>query len=158
MLARYPEVVMVDATHDTNAEGYKLFSFMVIDSFGQSQFVQHAFVQNERKETLSTVVQQFIRTNPAAKKIKCFMVDKNFTEIGVLRTEFESASVLLCQFHAVKYLREVVAKYDLSPQQRASLQDAMGLIVYASSEAEYNRLLAYVKRIVKPQQQFSSGK
>ncbi|KAE9352697.1 hypothetical protein PR003_g4258 [Phytophthora rubi] len=36
----FPEVLLVDATHGTNAEHYKLFSFMVHDSFGHGQHVQ----------------------------------------------------------------------------------------------------------------------
>lgn len=158
MLARNPEIVMVDATHDTNAEGYKLFSFMVVDAFGNSQFVQHAFILNERKETLETVVNHYIKKNMASRKIKCFMVDKNFTEIGVLRDNFDQAQVLLCQFHAVKYLREVVSKYDLSSQQKECLQDALGIIVYAESEVAYNKNLAYILRILEPQHHFSGGK
>lgn len=31
----FPEVVLVDATHDTNANRYKLFSFAVHDVFGK---------------------------------------------------------------------------------------------------------------------------
>ncbi|OWY99443.1 hypothetical protein PHMEG_00029551 [Phytophthora megakarya] len=31
----FPEVVLVDTTHDTNANQYKLFSFMVTDFFGK---------------------------------------------------------------------------------------------------------------------------
>jgi hypothetical protein len=31
----FPEVVLVDSTHDTNANRYKLFSFVVHDVFGK---------------------------------------------------------------------------------------------------------------------------
>ncbi|KAJ0392287.1 hypothetical protein P43SY_003601 [Pythium insidiosum] len=110
-------------------------------------------------ETISTVVDAFIQMNPAAARIKCFMVDKHFTEITVLKAMFPEAAVLLCQFHAVKYLRDVVLKYDLSPQQHGSLKDAMGLIVYAQSEQEYDKILSYMKRVVEPQHQheFNEG-
>ncbi|KAE9350460.1 hypothetical protein PR003_g5362 [Phytophthora rubi] len=33
--AAFPEVLMVDSTHDTNCNGYKLFSFVVHDCFGK---------------------------------------------------------------------------------------------------------------------------
>ncbi|KAE8951614.1 hypothetical protein PR002_g32923, partial [Phytophthora rubi] len=38
----FPQIVLLDSTHNTNASRYKLFSFMVNDVFGQGQYVQHA--------------------------------------------------------------------------------------------------------------------
>lgn len=35
LFAAFPEVLMVDSTHDTNCNGYKLFSFIVHDCFGK---------------------------------------------------------------------------------------------------------------------------
>ncbi|KAJ0407206.1 hypothetical protein ATCC90586_004518 [Pythium insidiosum] len=135
----------------------RVFATWDVDSFGQSQFIHHAFLKNERKETIETVVCELIRTNPEADAIKCFMIDNHFTEISVLRSAFPNATVLLCQFHAVKYLREIILKYDLSPQQCTSLKDAIGLIVYASSEDDYNKILAYVRRVIQPQHTFHGG-
>ncbi|KAE9219241.1 hypothetical protein PF002_g16249 [Phytophthora fragariae] len=40
LLSSFPETILVDATHGTNAERYRLFSFMVHDSFGHGQHVQ----------------------------------------------------------------------------------------------------------------------
>lgn len=40
MFEHFPEVLLVDATHDTNNLGHKLFSFMVHDAFGKGQHVQ----------------------------------------------------------------------------------------------------------------------
>src|SRR4051812_26054368 len=70
MIVRFPEIVMIDATHCTNAENFKLFSFMVVDAFGSSQFVQQAFVGNERKESLATVMQHFKQSNPVWEEVK----------------------------------------------------------------------------------------
>ena len=40
MFDQFPEVLLLDATHGTNISNYKLFSFMVHDSFGKGQYVQ----------------------------------------------------------------------------------------------------------------------
>ena len=40
MFTNFPEVVLIDATHDTNASNYKLFSFMIHDALGKGQHVQ----------------------------------------------------------------------------------------------------------------------
>ncbi|KAE9087640.1 hypothetical protein PF010_g19658 [Phytophthora fragariae] len=38
LFAAFPEVVLVDSTHDTNVNRYKLFSFAVHDVFGRVSF------------------------------------------------------------------------------------------------------------------------
>ncbi|OWY93725.1 hypothetical protein PHMEG_00036775 [Phytophthora megakarya] len=80
-------VLLIDATHDTNAAKYKLFSFMIHDS-GCSSFDNVAII----------------------------MIDKDFMELSVLKEEFTNARILLCHFHVVKYLQEeeINAKYDLN--------------------------------------------
>lgn len=40
MFARFSEVLLIDATNNTNKERYKLFSFMIHDALGQGQHVQ----------------------------------------------------------------------------------------------------------------------
>ncbi|KAE9225799.1 hypothetical protein PF004_g11829 [Phytophthora fragariae] len=52
LLSSFPETILVDATHGTNAERYRLFSFMVHDSFGHGQHVQHALLTDEKTGTL----------------------------------------------------------------------------------------------------------
>ncbi|KAE8891900.1 hypothetical protein PF003_g24016 [Phytophthora fragariae] len=53
---RFPEVLMIDATHGTNVSKYKVFSIMAHDVFGKGQFVQHAVLQNERRPMLMTAL------------------------------------------------------------------------------------------------------
>ncbi|KAE9253396.1 hypothetical protein PF004_g1525 [Phytophthora fragariae] len=40
LFSSFPETILVDATHGTNAERYRLFSFMAHDSVGHGQHVQ----------------------------------------------------------------------------------------------------------------------
>ncbi|KAE8987566.1 hypothetical protein PR001_g22287 [Phytophthora rubi] len=60
----FPEVVLVDSTHDTNANRYKLFSFVVHDVFGKGQYVHHALVESEHKVNLRRVIEIFKKNNP----------------------------------------------------------------------------------------------
>lgn len=59
LLSAFPEVVMVESTHDTNANRYKLFSFVVHNVFGKGQYVHHALVKSEHKVNLRKVVEIF---------------------------------------------------------------------------------------------------
>ncbi|GMF52109.1 unnamed protein product [Phytophthora fragariaefolia] len=75
---RFPEVLMIDATHRTNSSKYKVSSIMTHDIFGKGQFVQHAVVQNERRTTFLTVLEEFKRNNPVWRRIHCTLIDKDF--------------------------------------------------------------------------------
>ncbi|OWZ22280.1 hypothetical protein PHMEG_0003032 [Phytophthora megakarya] len=81
LFSAFLEVLLVDATHGTNASRYHRFSFMIHDLFGRGQHVQ--------------------KCNPSWMEVRCIVADQDFTEIGVLKNEFPEARVLLCQFHAI---------------------------------------------------------
>ncbi|ETM98835.1 hypothetical protein PPTG_24540 [Phytophthora nicotianae INRA-310] len=49
MARKFPEAPCIDATHETNLNRYRLFSFMVTDKFGSGAFVQHALIDEETK-------------------------------------------------------------------------------------------------------------
>ncbi|GMF56098.1 unnamed protein product [Phytophthora fragariaefolia] len=153
---RLPEVVMIDATHGTNLSKYKVFSIMAHDAFGTGQFVQHAIVQNERNPTLSTALEEFKRNNPAWNRIKSVLVDKDFGEIGVLTKAFPDATLLLCQFHVLKYLREQIASkdYGFNAWQKQQLDGLVNLLVYAKTERQYVRLRKFMGHIMV----FGAGK
>ncbi|KAE9291619.1 hypothetical protein PR003_g24984, partial [Phytophthora rubi] len=76
LFAAFPEVVLVDSTHDTNSNRYKLFSFAIHDVFGRGQYVQHALVITEEKPNLAIAVATFNKNNPAWTKIRVVMTDK----------------------------------------------------------------------------------
>ncbi|POM64693.1 Hypothetical protein PHPALM_19748 [Phytophthora palmivora] len=56
------KVLLVDATHDNNSEWYKMFSFMVHDSHGRGQHVQHTLMTDERVGSMRLAILQFKRT------------------------------------------------------------------------------------------------
>ncbi|OWZ03011.1 hypothetical protein PHMEG_00025328 [Phytophthora megakarya] len=147
---RFPEVVMIDATHGANSSKYKIFSIMAHDSFGKGQFVQHAVVQNERNPTLLTSLEEFKRNNPAWTRIKCILIDKDFGKISVLTTAFPNATLLLCQFHVLKYLREQIASkdYGFTSWEKEQLDGIVNLLVYTRNEREFLKIRAYMRHIM----------
>ncbi|KAE9246161.1 hypothetical protein PF004_g4928 [Phytophthora fragariae] len=110
LFSAFPEVVMVDTTHDTNANAYKLFSFVVHDCFGKGQYVQHALVERETKDILRLVVNVFKDNNPAYSNVKVVMTDKAFHEKDVLAEVFKQARQLLCQFHVQQWFAKQVGR------------------------------------------------
>ncbi|OWZ15088.1 LOW QUALITY PROTEIN: hypothetical protein PHMEG_00011338 [Phytophthora megakarya] len=114
---QFPEVMLLDVTHGTNRSKYKDFSFMAHDTFGKGQFVQHALLQNERWPTLLT---QTFKSNNPAWSIEFVLIDKEFTELSVLKQVYPNDTILLCQFHVLTYLGEDIAsaEYRFSSWQK----------------------------------------
>ncbi|ETO70485.1 hypothetical protein F444_13041, partial [Phytophthora nicotianae P1976] len=87
LFAAFPEVVLVDSTHNTNVNRYKLFSVAVHDVFGRGQFVHHALVRTEEKGNLARAVASFKKHNPDWDKIRVVMTDKAMHEKDCSRLE-----------------------------------------------------------------------
>ncbi|KAE9040216.1 hypothetical protein PR001_g6626 [Phytophthora rubi] len=149
LFTQFPEVLLIDATHGTNRSKYKVFAFMAHDTFGKGQFVQHALLQNERWPTLLTALKEFKANNPSWTKLQCVLIDKDFTEMSVLKQAFPDVTILLCQFHVLKYLREEIASsdYGFNSWQKNQLRGVMSLLVYAKTEMEYARHFDYMQHL-----------
>ena len=111
---------------------------MAHDVFGKGQYVQHALIQNERAETLSTAIETFKIHNENWHKVQCIIIDKDFTEMSVLSAALPSARILLCQFHVIKWLREEITsdEYGFTAWKKERLKGLVELLVYAKTEQE----------------------
>ncbi|POM65008.1 Hypothetical protein PHPALM_19375 [Phytophthora palmivora] len=131
----FPEVVLVDSTHNTNANRYKLFSFMVHDVFGKGQYIHHALVESEHKVNLRRVIDIFKQNNPEWRNIQVFVTDKAVHEKDVLREGFPDARQLLCQWHVATWLKKQAAR--LAGPVKKEVKGLLALMVYAKNVNEY---------------------
>ncbi|KAG3136275.1 hypothetical protein PI126_g17886 [Phytophthora idaei] len=134
LFSAFPEVVMVDSTHNTSINRYKLFSFVVHDVFGKGQYVHHALVESKHKANLRKVVEIFKINNADRHKIRVIMTDKAVHEKDVLCEMFPQATQLLCQWHVVTWLKKQAAR--LAKPVSKEVKALMSLLVYAKSEQE----------------------
>ncbi|ETL38232.1 hypothetical protein L916_10168 [Phytophthora nicotianae] len=95
-LEAFPDVVMVDSTHETK---FKLFSFMINNIFGHGQYVQHSLVENKSHACMKDAISAFKENNPTWDKIRAIMTDKDFDELSLLQHEFPLDQVLIIHFH-----------------------------------------------------------
>ncbi|KAE9302999.1 hypothetical protein PR003_g22120 [Phytophthora rubi] len=65
-----PEVIMVDTTHGTNKNYYKLFSILLDNVFGKGQYVQHSLVESEAMDNLTFCLNEFKESNRAWVNIR----------------------------------------------------------------------------------------
>ncbi|OWY95998.1 hypothetical protein PHMEG_00033849, partial [Phytophthora megakarya] len=146
----FPEVVLVDTTHDTHANQYKLFSFMMTDFFGKGQYVQHAWVKAETKEHLRLAIMCFQENNPFWTKVKVFVTDKAFHEKAVLAEAFPESRQLLCLFHVVAWLEKQAAKLSTGTAlEKEKLKAALSALVYSTSQRQYDEDKHYLLKVLK---------
>ncbi|GMF35174.1 unnamed protein product [Phytophthora fragariaefolia] len=98
---------------------------------------------------MADIFEEFKANNPAWKKLQCVLIDKDFTEMSVLKKAFPSIVILLCQFHVLKYLREAIvsADYGFSSWQKEQLRVVMSLLVDAKTNMEYESHLRYMENL-----------
>ncbi|KAG2961668.1 hypothetical protein PC118_g21843 [Phytophthora cactorum] len=78
---------------------------MVTDKFGSGAFAQHSLIDGETRANMRNAISAFQRNNEAWSVINVIAIDKDFTELSTLEDEFPEASLILCQFHVIDYLK-----------------------------------------------------
>lgn len=99
---KFPEVIMLDGTYNVNRCGMPVYSFMIEDGYGHGRTVFYAATTEESTQHLTSIVKAFKASNSCYLKTKVIIIDKDFTELAILREKFPGASVLFCQFHVIK--------------------------------------------------------
>ncbi|OWY95917.1 hypothetical protein PHMEG_00033946, partial [Phytophthora megakarya] len=143
----FPEVLLIDATHNTNESRYKLFSFMVNDVYGHGQYVHHSLMENESEECLTDAIRAFKSNNPSWQDVRVIVIDKDMGELSLLEKEFGDVKVILCHFHLKKYIRTEMAKGEYGGQSsfdKDQVEDAVDLMRQATLIKEYTKYLKYM--------------
>ncbi|ETK71272.1 hypothetical protein L915_21460 [Phytophthora nicotianae] len=155
----FPEVLMIDATHNTNDARHKLFSFMIHDVFGHVRALHLSFtantcalMENESAECLSDAIKSFKSFNATWDGVRVIIVDKDFGEISLLQAAFPAARILLCVFHVVKYLWTEMAKRVYGLLDREKFEDAVHMMLGAQTEGEYEIGRKYLYYIMEEKQ------
>ncbi|RLN90505.1 hypothetical protein BBJ28_00014636 [Nothophytophthora sp. Chile5] len=143
LFQRFPEVLLIDATHGTNNSRYKLFSFMVHDAFGHGQYIQHALIENESADNLTDAVKAFKLHNSMWEKVRVIVIDKGSSELSVLPKLFPLCTVLLCQFHVIKYIKTEIANAEKYPgitsHEKQRVVDLIWLMIRARSANQFTK-------------------
>ncbi|ETN09618.1 hypothetical protein PPTG_11948 [Phytophthora nicotianae INRA-310] len=110
--------------------------------------------EDERKETLRIACRQFKEACSSFDSVAVIMIDKDFTELSVLKEEFPSARILLYPFHVVKYLQEEVAKekYNLDAWTKKEMKRLIQLLVSAPTEVVYDNVITAMKVVIRTEE------
>jgi hypothetical protein len=89
---------------------------------------------------MRTLFQHFIESNNGAvERVKSVVIDKDYREWQVLEEIFPNTSVVLCQFHVIKWLTFAVGmpKYALPLDFRVHILRSLSIMMYATTEEDF---------------------
>ena len=120
MYMKFPEVMLVDATYRLLDLRMPVYLLLVIDGNGLSEIIGLFLVEEESKEVISSIINNFKEKNEAWSKTAVIMSDKDFTERESFSSCFPDAKLLICLYHALhSFRREVTCeKMSISSAER----------------------------------------
>jgi zinc finger SWIM domain-containing protein 3 len=132
---KFPEVCLLDATYNVNNIKMPLYTLMVEDGYGASIPVAHMLVVNEETSTLDSAFTCFKECAVATGDTKVFLIDKDFTEIAVVKKHFPTAKIQLCRFHVIRTFKKETT--NIANNVRDKLRECLQSLVYCNTEKSY---------------------
>ena len=147
MYARYPELILIDATYKLNNLRIPMYILMVVDDNGESEIVALWLVVYEDKDTTSHLMDIFEKHNDTTNT-KCIMADKDMTERKVLAEKIPNATLMICLFHTLRTFRREITteKMGISAAQRITTLEIICKLVYAQNNEEYQKFYELLKQ------------
>ena len=141
---------MINGTYNVNASRMPLYSFMIENGNGHGRTVFYAATTDESAQHLSAIIQGFKQCHPSYSNTKVVIIDKDFTELSVLREELPNTTILFCQFHVIKCLYKAVSDLEVPKERRDALRKVLHDMVYSKNMDEYVGYLAEIVRLGNP--------
>ena len=138
---RFPEVILMDATHKTNQQDMPLYTLLCIDGNGESQVAAAFLVQKEDEGTIRKMLQIFKERNPKYLETVVVMTDKDMTERNVIKSEMPHISLQICLFHVLRtFGREITPdKMGISSGEKSTVLAHIQELTYSRDEEDYIR-------------------
>ncbi|GMF26176.1 unnamed protein product [Phytophthora fragariaefolia] len=98
---------------------------------------------------MECAVRAFKQNNTAWKDVKVIVIDKDFTELALLRDEFPCATIILCHFHVIDYLKREVSKksYGFSAFEKMHVKNILTMMVRTNSEGIFTDYLSALTKL-----------
>ena len=149
-----PNIVLVDTTFNFNKEGYKMSSFAYCNPVtNKGEVAQLVFLADEGAEALEFAFKAFKKT--ILQDPGYVMVDKDFTELIILSKVFPNATILLCQFHVMKYMKTLVSTSQAIDggssadyEKKNEMMEAFRSALYATTEEDANEKLKIFEEVI----------
>ncbi|CAH8572798.1 unnamed protein product [Schistosoma guineensis] len=99
---KYPEVVCIDSTYNTNNKKYSLFQLVVTDNCGRGRTVMFAWTRREKRADVIWILDQFKEIMGDTMLTETFVMDCARCESAAVCITHEHANIILCAFHVIR--------------------------------------------------------
>ena len=107
----------------------------------------YAATTDESTQHLVAIIQAFKQCHPSYPNTKIFIIDKDFTEMAVLKEEFPNATILFCQFHVIECFYKAVSDHEVPKERRNALRNVLHDTMYSEHMDDYVDYLAEIVRL-----------
>ena len=133
-----PPLVQLDTTFELEEARYKLMAAVYLNSTtNKSEVAFMALMCDETNQTMDFAISRL--------KLIClrytlvFIVDKDFGQLSVLTSLFPEARVLLCHFHAIKFMRTLIASAPILVEKKKNILLQFKTLLYSNTEEIYKK-------------------
>lgn len=131
-----PTVLQIDTSFDFDMSRYKLCGFCYLNPVtDKSEFCALAFISEETANNLRATFRSLKKM--CTQIPEAFIVDKDFNEISVLKEVFGTVRILLCNFHVIKYVKNLIATAPVIVEIKSDIMANFKKMLYAGKEDVY---------------------
>ena len=128
-----PPLIQVDTTFELEAARYKVMAAVYLNpTTNKSELAFLALMCDETNETVEFALKAFKKI--CLRFTLIFMVDKDFGQILVLNSVFPGSRILLCNFHAIKFMRTLIASAPIVVETKTEILTQFKKVLYANTE------------------------
>ncbi|CAF3367722.1 unnamed protein product [Rotaria socialis] len=139
---KYSNILHLDSTFKVNIENYQLYICLVQNASLKGVPVAYCLMTTGNKDNLQFFYSSISEDNDLTQT-EVIMIDKDLTNLDVLKEHFPTARILLCIFHVLKYLKIRVHELRISLTNRMNIMKNIRKLLYDNN----NMSAIYLKEI-----------
>ena len=132
---KYPEILCIDNTYNTNKNKMPLTVFICVDGEGHGRVAGYCFVASEERHVLRDSVGSFCEVYASSiPKTTLVMVDKDPNQIAIIVELMTHVRIYICRFHCTHIFKRQLKTYDANKDNLKILSK----MLYADTKEEYD--------------------
>lgn len=141
----YPELLLVDTTHNLCTNQMPLTVYEVVDCFGAGRIAGYALLSNETADVVTASLDVLVKGCPeSAQKSQVVLIDKDPSEIQAAKTLLPNAEIHLCDWH-VKEIFDKEGKVKMGKDYTDEVKDILERMRFSHFDKDYDMAYADLK-------------
>lgn len=136
-----PDTIQIDNTFNLDESKYKCSGVLFLNpATNKGELVSVSFIVDETSESLRFVLSAF--RDVSAHRPTAAIIDKDFTEMKILKELFPTTRILLCLFHVPSYFRsKILTTAAESKEKKDDLYEKFVALMNAPDDEEFEKKL-----------------